>query len=696
MQHIINQLKELSYNLYWSWNNDFYSIFDEINHDYWKWTNRNPIKFLDAIDEDYFSDIIEKKNLQNKIRALFKDFKDYMNSETYFEKKYYKPEAPSICYFSTEYGITKCLKFYSGGLGTLASDHLKSSSDLGIPIVGIGLAYAYGYFRQFIDKSNKQAELYEKNDFEKLPMILVKDDYYRPVKISINFPDRKVYAQIWEISIGRVKLYLLDTFVDENDAEDKRITDILYGGDIEERIRQEIFLGIGGLRVLEKLKLNIKAFHINEGHSAFLCFERIKNCMKKDNISFKEAKEKCYHSNIFTTHTPVPSGIDIFPKWIVEKYLRRYAEDELKISFEELFDEGNITKGQKNNDKFNMAYLAINNSNFVNAVSKTHCEIAHKMWSLPETRSQIVSITNGVHIKTYLSMASEKLYRKRFGKDWMKKENIWEKISKLTDEDIWEMRKKNRMNMIKFIREKTTDKLKLMQESEEKLSNVRNVLDEQVLTIGFARRFATYKRGTLLFSDIERLKKIMSKENMRVQFVFAGKAHPKDEGGKALISEILSYANDEVFKNKLVFLENYDIAIAKELVYGCDVWLNNPRRPLEASGTSGMKIVANGGLNFSILDGWWIEGYSEENGWKIDSATDEIRGSHKEEDKIEAGSLYNTLENEILPMFYLRNDDGIPVNWVRKIKTSIKNLAGYFNTKRMVKEYNEMFYMNVK
>ncbi|MBL7127908.1 MAG: alpha-glucan family phosphorylase [Ignavibacteria bacterium] len=696
MQIILNQLKELSYNLYWSWNNDFYSIFDEINHDYWKWSNRNPVKFLDAISDEYLFDIIERKNLQEKIHSLYRDFKTYLNEETYFEKNYYKPTSPSVCYFSTEYGIAKCLKFYSGGLGTLSGDHLKSSSDLGIPLIGIGLAYTYGYFRQFIDKNDRQSELYEKNNFDKLPMYLVTDDNFRPLKISINLPGRKVFAQIWVINVGRVRLYLLDTFVDENNADDKRITDILYGGDIEERILQEIFLGIGGMRVLEALKFDIKAFHINEGHSAFLCFERIQNCMKKNNLSFKEAKERCYYSNIFTTHTPVPAGIDIFPRGLMDKYFRRYAEEEMNISFEELFDEGNLTKGQPDNDKFNMAYLAINNSNFVNAVSKSHGEIARKMWALPETRSQIDSITNGVHIKTYLSRASEKLYKKHFGKDWFKEENIWEKVSKLPDEAIWDIRKQNRLNMIKFIREKISDKMKLIHESDEKLSEVKDILDEKVLTIGFARRFATYKRGTLLFRDIERLKKIILNENMSVQFVFSGKAHPQDDGGKHLISEILSYSKQNEFKNKLVFLENYDIAVAKELVYGCDVWLNSPRRPLEASGTSGMKIVANGGLNFSILDGWWNEGYSEENGWKIDSSPDEKRISYEEEDIYEANSLYDTLENEILPSFYIRDDNGIPLKWIHKIKTSIRNLAEYFNTERMVKEYNEKFYMKVK
>jgi glycogen phosphorylase len=696
MQEIINQLKELSYNLYWSYNNDFISLFEEINSDYWKWSNQNPVQFLNAIDRDYLFDIIEKKNLREKLHIIYRDFKKYLTQETYFEREYYETKSPEICYLSAEYGIAKCLKFYSGGLGTLSGDHLKSSSDLGIPLVAIGLAYHYGYFRQYISQDLRQAELYEYSDFEKLPMTLVLDDDYRAVKISIDFPGRKVYAQIWKVNVGRVKLYLLDTFVDENTVEDKRITDILYGGESEKRILQEILIGIGGMKALDALNINVKAFHINEGHSAFLCFERIKNCMKKYNIAYKDAKAICYYSNIFTTHTPVPAGIDIFSRGLMDKYFRQYAETELKISFEDFFNEGDITRWLSPNDHFNMAYLAINNSNFVNGVSKLHGKISREMWSLPETRTQITSITNGVHMKSYLSKSSEKLFRKKFGKEWTKIENIWERISELPDGEIWEMRQNNRKRLVKYSREKMIDRVKLSQDSDDKISDIEeNLLDENTLTIGFARRFATYKRGTLLFRNLERLRKIILNDKLKVQFIFSGKSHPKDEGGKYLISEILKYSENEDFKNKIVFLENYDISVAKILVQGCDVWLNTPTRPLEASGTSGMKIVANGGLNFSILDGWWCEGYTPENGWVIDGKVSET-ASQEEINVAESESMYDILENQIIPLFYKRDKMGIPVEWVKMIKNSIKNLAPYFNTDRMVKEYTEMFYMKVK
>ena len=696
MQEIINQLKELSNNLYWSYNNDFISLFEEINRDYWKWSDQNPVKFLNSIDRSYLFDIIEKKNLKEKLHSIYREFKKYMNQETYFGRKFYETKTPEICYLSAEYGIAKCLKLYSGGLGTLSGDHLKSSSDLGLPLIAIGLAYHYGYFRQYINLDNRQAELYEFSDFEQIPMMLELDEDYRPLKISIDLPGRKVFAQIWRVNIGRIKLYLLDTSVDENTVEDKRITDILYGGESEKRILQEILLGIGGMRILEALNINIKAFHINEGHSAFLCFERVKNYMQKYNIGFREAKTICYYSNIFTTHTPVPAGIDIFSRGLMDQYFRHYAENDLKISFDELFTEGDIAKGPSSHEHFNMACLAINNSNFVNGVSKLHAEISRKMWSLPPTRSQIVSITNGVHIKSYLSNESEKIYRKHFGRDWSRIDNIWERVGEIPDNDIWEMRTQNRKKLIGYAREKTIDRIKLNREPDEKISYIEeNLLDDKVLTVGFARRFATYKRGTLIFTDFERFKKLMANDKYKIQFIFSGKSHPRDEGGKHLISEIIRISEMEEFRNKIVFIENYDISVAKRLVQGCDIWLNNPRRPLEASGTSGMKIVANGGLNLSILDGWWCEGYTPETGWEINSP-EKDNLSPEEIDAAEAKSLYDTLESEILPLFYNRDNNNIPVQWIKKIKSSIKNLAPYFNTDRMVKEYTEMFYMKVK
>lgn len=695
MNELLLMLKEVAHNLHWSWNKESVELFNEINPDFWNWSGHNPVKLLNEINQSYLEFIIEKKNLGSKILGIYTDHKYYLSRKTYFEKNYFKPDSPIIAYFSAEYGITECLKTYSGGLGVLSGDHLKSSSDLGIPLVGIGLAYHYGFFTQLINRDGWQTENYELNEFNQLPITLLRDENYSPVKVSLNFPNRTVWVQVWVVQVGKVKLYLLDTFIAENEVEDRRITDILYGGDNEKRLSQEIILGIGGIRLLKKLGHDIKAFHLNEGHSAFLCFERIKNYMKENKTGFTEAKEKCFYSNIFTTHTPVPAGIDIFTKELFSKYFKSYAENEIGVTLDELFLEGDLIKEDESNNRFNMAYLAINNSNFINGVSKLHGEVSRKMWMLSETRSQIDYITNGVHTPSYISKHTNNLLCDNFTKNWIYDNGIWDKIDKVTDEEIWALRLLNKYELIKFSRIRIKEKWIFLGAEKEKLKEAENILNPDALTIGFARRFATYKRGTLIFSDLDRLKRIVNNVSMPVQFIFSGKAHPKDEGGKSLISEIISYTRDEDLKHKVIFLDNYDLNVARHLVEGCDLWLNNPRKPLEASGTSGMKVVANGGLNFSIIDGWWNEGFSPENGWKIDSIlTENI--SIEERDLFEANSLYDTLEKEIIPVFYDRNGKGIPDKWVKKIKSSIKNLAGYFSTDRMLKEYCEKFYMKVK
>jgi len=417
--------------------------------------------------------------------------------------------------------------------------------------------------------------------------------------------------------------------------------------------------------------------------------------MKSENISYDEAKAKCYGSNIFTTHTPVPAGIDIFTKDLFMKYFTEYAEKEVGVSPEKLFSEGDLNKGQADNDKFNMAFLAINNSNLLNGVSKLHGEVSRDMWKLPKTRSQIDHITNGVHIASYVSIHTNKLFTGYFTKDWKYDENIWSRIDEIPDEEIWALRLLNKYQLINFCRERITEKWISMGADKEKLKDAELILNRDALTIGFARRFATYKRGNLIFSDLERLEKIVNNSKKPVQFVFSGKAHPKDEGGKNLISQIVAFTKDEDLKNKVLFLDNYDINIARHLVEGCDLWLNNPRRPKEASGTSGMKVIANGGLNFSILDGWWDEAYNQGNGWKIESLADE-NIPLEQRDLFESMSLYDTLEKQIIPTFYKRNSKGIPAEWVKMIKNSIRELAGTFNTNRMVKDYCEKFYLNVK
>jgi starch phosphorylase len=403
MNNLILILKEVANNIHWSWNKDAVELFNEINPDFWDWSEHNPVKLLNEINQSYLEFIIEKKNLGGRILGLYSEYKDCLKRKSYFEEKYFKTDGPIIAYFSAEYGLTECLKTYSGGLGVLSGDHLKSSSDLGLPLIGIGLAYQYGFFKQVVNRDGWQTENYELNDFHNLPLSLLRDENYLPVKVSVRIPGRTIWIQVWVVNVGRVKLYLLDTFIAENSVEDRRITDILYGGDNEKRICQEIVLGIGGIRLIEKLGLNIKAYHLNEGHSAFLCFERIKNYMKRNNASYSEAKAKCFYSNIFTTHTPVPAGIDIFTKELFTKYFKNYAENEIGVSIDELFFEGDLSRDDSNNYRFNMAYLAINNSNFINGVSKLHGDVSRKMWKLPKNRSQIDYITNGVHTPSYIS-----------------------------------------------------------------------------------------------------------------------------------------------------------------------------------------------------------------------------------------------------------------------------------------------------
>jgi len=687
---LIIKLTELSYNLYWSWNNDFYALFDEIDHDKWEWSTHNPIKFLNEFNTDLLLNIIYKKNLESRIEALYSEYHKYMLSGTYFSNKYFKAENPIIAYFSAEYGITECLKFYSGGLGVLSGDHMKSTSDLGVPLVGIGLAYANGYFAQLLNEEGRQLEIYEENKFDTLPMYQLRDSFNNPILIELGFPGRTVYVKTWVVNVGRTKLYLLDTNHELNAQSDKHITDILYGGDNEKRIEQELVLGIGGVRVLKAMGYDIKAYHLNEGHSAFLCIERIKQHMDSRKVDFEEAKEKCFNSNIFTTHTPVPAGFDIFSRELVEKYFNKYSEA-LGISMDRFMQEGGLLDNIQGQE-FNMAHLAINNSSRINGVSKLHGEVSRDMWSLPPDRNPITNITNGIHTLTFLSKNYYELYEELFGSDWHKDEHVWDKIDMVPNELIWAMRDKSRSDLVDYIRTKV--KLDTILKGYKARDSYPDLLNKDSLTIGFARRFATYKRGNLIFRDIERLRRLVGDAERPVQFVFSGKAHPKDNEGKGLIEQIVKASNDEILKDRVIFLENYNLDVAKHLVRGCDIWLNNPRRPMEASGTSGMKVVANGGLNFSILDGWWSEAYRPDSGWKIDTAANYNAISEEERDKIELDSLFDILEGKIVPLFYERKNN-LPEEWIKMVKCSIKHFAGLYSSNRMVKEYTDELYMKV-
>jgi starch phosphorylase len=528
-------------------------------------------------------------------------------------------------------------------------------------------------------------------------MQLVVKENGEPLILSVSFSDREVFFQVWKIEVGRVPLYLLDTNIEKNSETDKKITETLYGGNVETRIQQEIILGIGGIRTLHALGIKPMVCHMNEGHSAFLSLERMRLVIQQTGLSFKEAREIGYYSNVFTTHTPVPAGIDVFSNELVEKYLGAYYRDELKISGEEFYSLGTIYK-EKQSSVFNMAHLAMNTAGYVNGVSKLHSSVSKKMWvsgyrGVPFNEIPIGHVTNGVHIRSHISREMEELFLQYLGEKWVENpssKELWDRVDRIPDEELWRTHERRRERLVAFARNRLRKQIGSRGGSQSELEAANEVLNPSALTIGFARRFATYKRATLIFRNIERLADIVNSKEHPVQFIFAGKAHPKDDEGKRYIQEIFQIAKEDRFKRKIVFIENFDLNVASYLVEGCDVWLNNPRRPLEASGTSGMKVIANGGLNFSILDGWWDEGFDPEVGWKIGNGEEYIDPDFQ--DELEARQFYTTLESQIVPLFYARGEDKLPRGWISMIKNSMKKLGPFFNTHRMVQEYFQKYY----
>ncbi|PID61577.1 MAG: alpha-glucan phosphorylase [Ignavibacteriae bacterium] len=693
----LEPLREIAYNLFWTWNQDAHELFWRLDRDLWESTSHNPVMMLGKIEQEKLNEIADDDGFVSHMNRVYLQLNIYLEDTTWFEKKYEHAEKPFIAYFSAEFGLTECLQIYSGGLGVLAGDHLKSASDLGIPLVGIGLCYKEGYFQQYLNAEGWQQEQYQISDFHNLPMTLVKDEDNKAIKISLTFPGREVYFQIWKIQVGRVPLYLLDTNVSENSEEDKKITRVLYGGDKETRIQQEIILGIGGIRALHKLNIKPRVCHMNEGHSAFLALERIRLLIQKG-LTFKQAKDIGIFSNVFTTHTPVPAGIDVFSNELVEKYFGKYYREELKIRDKEFYQLGTLTK-DKPAPNFNMAHLAMNMAGMVNGVSKLHGEVSRKMWvngfpNIPFNEIPIDYITNGIHTKSHISTDMAELLVRYLGDEFASDtsgQEIWNAVEEIPDEELWNTHEKRRIRLVSFARKRLKQQLIARGASALEIDHAKEALNPYALTIGFARRFATYKRANLFLKDIERLLLLISNPETPVQFIIAGKAHPQDEEGKKLIQEIVSISKDPEFRKKIVFLENYDMNIARYMVEGCDVWLNNPRRPYEASGTSGMKVIANGGLNFSILDGWWDEAYQREYGWKIGNGEDYKNLDYQ--DEVESSLIYETLEKEIITTFYDRGEGKLPRKWIRMMKDSMKNLGPVFNTGRMVAQYSDKYYM---
>ncbi len=693
----LEPLRELANNLHWTWNQDSFELFRRLERELWETTNHNPVAMLGKISQDRLIEVSNDDGFIAHMYRAYEQLKTYLAQTTWYQKKFKGNSKPYIAYFSAEFGLTECLQVYSGGLGVLAGDHIKSASELGLPLVGVGLNYKEGYFQQYLTSDGWQQEKYDLNDFYNLPMSLQLNEKKFPIKIKLNFPGREVYFQIWRIDVGRVPVYLMDTNIPENSEEDKTITRTLYGGNSETRIQQEIILGIGGVRALNELGIKPQVCHMNEGHSAFLSLERMRQLINDENLTFEEAKEVGYYSNIFTTHTPVSAGIDIFDNQMVEKYFGHFYRNDLKISDREFYRLGTINRDAPPTN-FNMAHLAMNTAGFVNGVSKLHGEVSKKMWvtgfkGVPFDEIPIDYVTNGVHTRSHLSPDMEELLYRYLGEKFFLKpedQTIWARVDNIPDVELWRTHERRRERLVAFARARLRKQIIARGGSQFEISAAAEVLDPAALTIGFARRFATYKRANLIFHNLDRLAEILNNPLQPVQLIIAGKAHPKDEEGKRLIQEIVQIAQQDRFRKKVVFLENYDMNLARYMVEGCDVWLNNPRRPLEASGTSGMKVIANGGLNFSVLDGWWDEGYSPEVGWKIGNGEEYLDLDYQNE--VESNQLYNTMEREIVPFFYNRSDDKLPRQWTGLMKASLKKLGPFFNTNRMVEQYFTKYY----
>jgi len=689
-------LEAIARNMFWSWNHDFVELFKRIDSNLWTACGHNPISFLGNVSQERLEAVAENQGFLCQLKQAVEKLNSYLNGTTWFEKVSAKHSKPLIAYFSAEFGIHECLPIYAGGLGILAGDHLKSASDLGVPIVGIGLLYQKGYFRQNLNIDGWQQELYVENDFYNMPLELVRKDNGRPLKISVEYPGRSVSAHIWRVSIGRVPLFLLDTKIPENSSVDRMITASLYGGDREVRIRQEIMLGIGGLRALSAMNIPPTVCHMNEGHAAFATLERIRQLRNEKNMTFDEAAEATSSANIFTMHTCVKAGLDEFSVELMDKYFGGYFPT-LGINRKRFLTLGRILPDD-DHEPFKMAVLGLNLSSYTNGVSKLHGRISRELFSslwpgLPVDEVPIKHITNGVHIKTWTSDEMSSLYETYLGPNWADEtheNSLWKNTEQIPDEQLWRAHQRCKEQLVVFARNRLKNQMRRRGTYDNELNQAEEILDPQALTVGFARRFASYKRANLLLKDPNRLLKLLTDTEHPVQIIFAGKAHPKDTEGKEIIRQIINFANQYNLRRQIVFLEDYDINVARAMVCGVDVWLSSPRRPMEASSTSGMKAAINGGLNMSTLDGWWCEGYSPDVGWVIGAG--ESYNDAEYQDLVESQAIYNILEGEVVPLFYTRSADNIPRTWIRKMKNSIRLIAPVFNTHRMLAEYTRRCY----
>ena len=694
----IEKLSEISNNLWWSWNTEFLRLFQKIDKDLWEESEKNPVKFLKRVSQEKLDNASKNAMFLKEYDKLVDNFENYMKSKnTWFSNKYPENKNDLIAYFSAEYGLDQTIPIYSGGLGILSGDHLKSASDLGIPLVAVGLLYKNGYFHQKINGYGGQETEYNNIDLYDLPINAVKDQNGEDLIIYVKFPKRRLYLKVWQINVGRVKLYLLDSDIEKNNEEDRDVTLRLYGGDQEMRIRQEIVLGMAGVNLLRTLGLKPTVYHMNEGHSAFLTLEIIKNTIKEKQVSFDVAKDIASSKTVFTTHTPVPAGNDIFPLDLVEKYFKDFWP-RLGISKEEFLKLG-MKPTQDLETGFNMGILALKIAGKKNGVSKLHGAVSRELFGevwpeIAANESPITYVTNGIHTCSWLSPRLKELYNKYLIPYWQDNihlDKTWEKVKDIPDQELWEAHMQRKEKLLNLVKDSTVNRLRRSGYSYEEINDIVSKINPNALTIGFARRFATYKRATLIFRDLERITQILNNQERPVQIIFAGKAHPADKEGQDLIKYIHEVSMMPQFKGKIFILENYSIEISRYLVSGVDVWLNNPRRPMEASGTSGQKASVNGVINFSVLDGWWAEGYNQYNGWTI--GTNAEFDSYEAQDNADSESLYRTLESKIVPMYYNKDKDGMSSKWIETMKNSIISTGGKYSTARMLVDYTNNLYI---
>lgn len=693
----LSRLKDLAYNLWWSWNNEAIDLYRAIDLALWERLNKNPVRFLQEVNYKKLQEKLSDSSFMAQYNKVVERFDHYMsgNRNSWYQNAYPDKQQEQIVYFSAEYGLHEVLPIYSGGLGVLSGDHCKTASDLGLPFTAVGLFYKQGYFSQRINREGWQETNFSALNVSHLPVQPVVSQDQKPLVIHVEMPGRIVYAKVWRIAIGRIFLYLLDTDIPENNQYDRGLTARLYGGDKETRIQQEILLGIGGIRMLDALGIQGTVFHMNEGHSAFMGLELCRKLIVEKNLSFDEAREVVISSSVFTTHTPVPAGNDVFPMDMMDRYFGDYW-NQLRLQRHEF-----LSLGTKPGDpyNFNMTVLALNLSGKRNGVSELHGAVSRNIYSsvwpgIPEDDVPITHITNGIHTLTWLSPNLKYLYDKYLPENWQERLydlQVWESVQKIPDEEIWSIHNLLKAKMLKYVREMLKIQYQANGIPAFEVNELDRQLDPNTFTIGFARRFATYKRANLIFRDMARIERLLNSKDMPVQIIFAGKAHPADRPAHEVIKHIHDIARSEGFRGKVFLVENYYMTLARNLVQGVDIWLNNPRRPLEASGTSGQKVAINGVINCSIFDGWWCEGYNGKNGWVIGDDTP-YDNEHYQDDA-DSQSLYTLLEKQIIPMFYERDAAGIPREWVKMMKQSIQSLTPAFSTHRMVQDYTRDFYV---